>query len=350
MNSPQITTIITTYKRPKLLKRAIESVLQQTYSSFQVCVYDNASGDETREVVLEFQKRDPRVKYHCHAENLGMMGNYQYAFSQVKTPLFSFLSDDDIVMPTFYETALKGFEAHPEVMFSACSTVIVNEKKEVISESVSHWIRDGYFAAPDGAMEMIGKWIPPSAILFNSQVVQKIEMDVSNQMLWDCDFLLKIVARYPVFISKVPCAVFFSHAESFSAQQGPDEWRRAFCKMIESLTNHPSITSSVSKLLSERLTNNLKEHAYASLRHYVVKGQMAAANAAVQIYKCNYPMRFSVVMLALLVKMCTVYPKAYWLIELIKKVKRLGRRKKPSASAEDHKNYDSVLCHITEIA
>jgi glycosyltransferase involved in cell wall biosynthesis len=54
---PLITTIIPTYRRPKLLRRAIKSVLNQTYLHFQVCVYDNASGDETAEVVSELAKK-----------------------------------------------------------------------------------------------------------------------------------------------------------------------------------------------------------------------------------------------------------------------------------------------------
>ncbi|RKX41747.1 MAG: glycosyltransferase family 2 protein, partial [Thermotogae bacterium] len=66
ISKPLITTIIPTYRRPKLLQRAIKSVLNQTYPHFQVCVYDNASGDETAEVVAEFAKKDPRVKYYCH--------------------------------------------------------------------------------------------------------------------------------------------------------------------------------------------------------------------------------------------------------------------------------------------
>ena len=69
--TPQITTIIPTYRRPHLLRRAIQGVLNQTYSDFQVCVYDNASGDETAQVVAEFAARDNRVKYHCHSQNIG---------------------------------------------------------------------------------------------------------------------------------------------------------------------------------------------------------------------------------------------------------------------------------------
>jgi len=54
---PLITTIIPTHCRPTLLRRAIYSVLNQTYPHLQVCVYDNASGDETAFVVAEIAKK-----------------------------------------------------------------------------------------------------------------------------------------------------------------------------------------------------------------------------------------------------------------------------------------------------
>jgi glycosyltransferase involved in cell wall biosynthesis len=96
-SKPLITTIIPTYRRPKLLRRAIKSVLNQTYPHFQVCVYDNASWDETADVVAEIAKKDARVKYHCHAENIGAIRNFNYGMVHVNTPFFSFLSDDDIL-------------------------------------------------------------------------------------------------------------------------------------------------------------------------------------------------------------------------------------------------------------
>jgi glycosyltransferase involved in cell wall biosynthesis len=58
MNSPTITTNICTYRRPKMLRRAIESVLNQTYQDFRICIYDNNSGDDTAAVAAEFVEKD----------------------------------------------------------------------------------------------------------------------------------------------------------------------------------------------------------------------------------------------------------------------------------------------------
>ena len=102
-----ITTIIPTFQRPLLLKKAIESILAQTYPHFKICIYDNASGDETEAVVKRFMEQDSRIFYHCHLENIGMMANYEFALAKIDTPFFSLLSDDDFLLPEFYALTLQ---------------------------------------------------------------------------------------------------------------------------------------------------------------------------------------------------------------------------------------------------
>jgi glycosyltransferase involved in cell wall biosynthesis len=83
------------------LRRAIESALAQEGVSSQICVYDNASGDETCEIVSAIARENPQVRYHCHPQNIGGLANFQYALSRIETPFFSLLSDDDVLLPGF---------------------------------------------------------------------------------------------------------------------------------------------------------------------------------------------------------------------------------------------------------
>ena len=72
----QITTTIPTFRRPKLLQRAVRSVLNQTYGDFQVCIYDHASNDSTAAAVRELAQNDPRINYHRHSQNIGLIRNF----------------------------------------------------------------------------------------------------------------------------------------------------------------------------------------------------------------------------------------------------------------------------------
>jgi glycosyltransferase involved in cell wall biosynthesis len=94
-----ITVIVPTFRRPALLERAVRSVLAQTHPDLVVAIYDNASGDGTREVCERLAKEDPRVRYHEHRENIGAGANFQYGLERVATPYFAFLSDDDALLP-----------------------------------------------------------------------------------------------------------------------------------------------------------------------------------------------------------------------------------------------------------
>ena len=172
-NKPLITTIIPTYQRPKLLKRAILSVLNQTYPNFQVCVYDNASGDETGEVVKELAKKDSRVKYYCHSQNIGPVKNFNFGLSRVDTPYFSFLSDDDILLPNFYEDAFRGFEKYPEAGFIATQTLIASDKK-ILDISCRDY-KEMLYQPPKSLLKMTALGlITWTGILFKKEVRDKI--------------------------------------------------------------------------------------------------------------------------------------------------------------------------------
>ncbi|MFC2016528.1 glycosyltransferase family 2 protein [Chloroflexota bacterium] len=212
---PIITTIIPTYRRPKLLKKAINSVLKQTYPNFQVCVYDNASGDDTASVVAEIAKADHRVKYYCHAENIGGVNNFQYGLEHVETPFFSFLADDDLIFPEFYETALVGFESFPESMFSATDVIHMDMQGNILNSVLETWT-PGFYRPPDGLRAVLkhghSEW---TGILFRKEVIDNVGLLDPTIWCMDLDFTLRIAARYPFVVSKRPGATFQIDAKQY---------------------------------------------------------------------------------------------------------------------------------------
>src|SRR5437867_8648007 len=66
--APLVTTVIPTFRRPALLRRAVLSALAQSMRRVRVAVYDNASGDGTAAVLAELARADPRVQYHSRSE------------------------------------------------------------------------------------------------------------------------------------------------------------------------------------------------------------------------------------------------------------------------------------------
>lgn len=264
-----ITIFIPTYRRPHLLKRAIESALNQSYSNIQVIVCDNASDDETADVV----KKYPRVKYICHPQNIGMLQNYSYCLSVVETEFFSFLSDDDILLASFCKTALDGFEQFPDIAFYACSTTIVSNEKGVLRAPLDHWHREGRFPAPEGAIEMIGKYPVPMTVLFRSTAASIATIDFHNSIAWDCDFLIQIASKFPIAISKQQAGIFFSHCSSHSGNQPTFATLQSIDRLKERVNAYTWMEKSTRESIQERFIDDHRKIALRSILSQAVNGQ-----------------------------------------------------------------------------
>ncbi|SRR5581483_613797 len=322
--SPLITLIIPTYKRPKLLRRALRSALNQTFSSFQVCVYDNASGDETKEVVEEFE--DARVKYHCHTQNIGMIGNYAFALNEVKTPYFSLLSDDDLLFPWFFEEALKGFHCFPDSAFSAASTLILSAKGEIVRVPVDLWSKEGYFPPTEALTEMIAKYPIPTCVLFRKEVIEEVPIDRDNALTWDCDFLLQIAARYPIFVSKRPCGIFLHHSFSYSNAQNFEKWKDALNRMSERLSSLEHLSEEIRISLLRLIRNDLKACNRAFIVQSILNKEHEKASHYGMIFKRSYGNSHTLSLLLTFSKLSTFFPFLINILLLLKKIIRAKRR------------------------
>ncbi|HEY9657033.1 MAG TPA: glycosyltransferase family 2 protein, partial [Allocoleopsis sp.] len=70
MSYPTVSVIIPTYNRAHLVSRAIQSVLTQTFTDFELIIVDDASSDETPTVITKF--KDPRIRYTALHKNSGL--------------------------------------------------------------------------------------------------------------------------------------------------------------------------------------------------------------------------------------------------------------------------------------
>ena len=113
MNCPTITVGIPTYNRALLLKEAIESVLGQTYGKFRIVIGDNASTDQTSEVVASYS--DARIDYVRGERNIGAVGNYNRLIGLADTEFLVLLPDDDYLYPDYLKSVVDVLQRHQEV-------------------------------------------------------------------------------------------------------------------------------------------------------------------------------------------------------------------------------------------
>ncbi len=110
-----ITVYVPTFNRARKLREALTSLRLQTLGKdrFRVVVADNASTDETPEVVREFP--DLSLVYQRRERNIGLIDNWCGAREFFDSELFGFLSDDDLLAPPHLELCLRELDARPDV-------------------------------------------------------------------------------------------------------------------------------------------------------------------------------------------------------------------------------------------
>lgn len=93
--TPLVSVIIPTHNRAKLMQRAVNSVLSQTFKDFEIIIVDDASSDNTREILEELKRQDTRIKSYRLDQNLGAQGARNVGIKSSCAKWIAFLDSDD---------------------------------------------------------------------------------------------------------------------------------------------------------------------------------------------------------------------------------------------------------------
>jgi glycosyltransferase involved in cell wall biosynthesis len=343
---PQITTIIPTYRRPHLLRRAIQSALNQTFTELQVCVYDNASGDDTASIVAEFIHKDQRVKYFCHAENIGAVPNFIYAMQQVNTPYFSFLSDDDVLLPNFYQDAMAGFARYPDVIFSAGDVIGVSEVGEGYAGGAQFltWQRTGYFTPPEALYEMLRTQSPIglTGVLLKKEVLTEFGVFDPNLLLGDHDMLMRLTARFPVVLNSEPYALFTLQATSNSRIFSSGLVFTDYPRLVSNMRNDTRIPLEIREQAAETLQSYYKSVTFRSTINAIVNNKLSDAKKMADFLVSQYGANNK----SLLLKVLLGLAKITLIQQLLAKMYAKRRKKVQQNTEAIHQKYKHLLIYL----
>jgi Glycosyl transferase family 2 len=138
-----IRVYVVTYRRPRLLERALRSLLAQSYTGWVAEILNDDPAD-ARVAELIARLGDPRLQLSQPPQHRGGTGNFNYAFRAVAEPFASILEDDNWWEPAFLATMLAALEPHPDFALACGNERIWREQ-------------------PDGSWENTGVTIWPPA-------------------------------------------------------------------------------------------------------------------------------------------------------------------------------------------
>src|SRR3954468_22292724 len=130
-----VTVVMATYNRRDYVGDAIESVLRQRYSGFELIIVDDGSGEGTRDVIEHYARQDDRIRAVHHKENKGLAEACNTGLALARHDLIARHDDDDLMLPDRLGQQVEFLRMHPEVSVVSSWVHLIDEAGGIIGHS-----------------------------------------------------------------------------------------------------------------------------------------------------------------------------------------------------------------------
>lgn len=195
-SSPLFSIIVPTYNRAHTIQKAIDSVIYQTYTNWELIIVDDGSTDETRKLVGDYS--DKRIRY-VWQENEERSAARNHGIRLALGDWICFLDSDDAYLPEHLKVLHEAMVTHADYHVFRTAYVIHNDNEVIYC---NHFPHGRYDNSPFDSF---------TSFAFSKYVIKEFLFDERFFMGEDFHFLLRLGHKYPFFIiEKHTVSVFYS--------------------------------------------------------------------------------------------------------------------------------------------
>jgi glycosyltransferase involved in cell wall biosynthesis len=227
MRNPTLSVIMSNYNHAKYIGEALEAILSQSFRPIEVIVIDDASTDNSVEIIEQFVKRDPIVHLIRNEKNMGVVYNANKLLELAKGDYVYFAAADDKILPGFFEKSMNLLMQYPQAGL-CCSDPVYFDG--LTDDSTEHrlYLSDvpRYFSSTKVVETMRQRLFH---IAGHTSIIKRSAMIEAGRLIpelkWHCDWfaLLVIAFRYGICYIPKPLAALRVSSNSYSAS-GTRQW------------------------------------------------------------------------------------------------------------------------------
>jgi len=157
-NNPLVSVLMTVYNREKYIAEAIESVINSSYTNWELIVVDDRSTDRSVEIARKYEATDSRIKVYINEKNLGDYPNRNKAASYATGKYIKYLDSDDLIYWYGLQTMVEDMEMCPDACMGLSSANFITKLKYPVlltpTEAYKyHFFTRGFlYTGPTGAI------------------------------------------------------------------------------------------------------------------------------------------------------------------------------------------------------
>jgi len=238
--TPKLSVVIPAYNYGRFLRQAVQSVLNQGLAAVEILVLDNASADDTRQVIAAFAD-DSRVRYMRNRWNIGPGFNVQSGIRVATGEFISFLMADDFLNPGHLQRLIGLLDANPQSALGYTPIRWVNESGAEVQVQRHPGYRHGdYVGGRNEVADLLvyDNYITPSAaVIRRSAYLAACKWERSLKGAGDWEMVIQLAERYPDFV--------FVNEPGVSYRLHGSQYSRGFYASTAPLEDHVLLLESV---------------------------------------------------------------------------------------------------------
>lgn len=186
MNQPLFSVLIANYNNAQYIKEAIESVIQQTYSNWEIIIVDDYSTDNSNELYKQYAYNN-RIKIYYNDKNQGCGYTKRRCVEMAQSEICGFLDPDDALMTSAIELMVNSHNLNPEVSLILSRFYFCDE--DLIIQSESH-----YLSISEGNSYLTNcEYRPEHFVSFKKKYYNKTDgLSAQNKLGVDQDLIFRL--------------------------------------------------------------------------------------------------------------------------------------------------------------
>lgn len=166
---PTLSVVFPNYNDARFLPVQLESMLSQSYPPMEIIIIDDASTDNSVEVINRFIAREPRIRLICNERNIGVERNINRLVAEAKGDYLYLSAADDAVMPGFFEQTMAMLAQYPQAALCTGLGRLMNEAgRDTGLRALPVISRKPCFLPPDqvrNKLSIYGRWFAVSSMI-----------------------------------------------------------------------------------------------------------------------------------------------------------------------------------------
>jgi len=235
-DSPLVSVIMTVFNRERYLRSAIESVISQTYTNFELLIWDDGSTDHSLDIAASYAERDSRI-HLIAAEHQGRAPALRSAHDRARGTYVCWLDSDDRLAPSTLAATTAILDTNPEI-----GMVYTQYQTIDAADQIGELGRRCYIPYSD--IQILVDFMTFHFRLIRRSIYEQVGgIDVSFPCAIDYDLCLRLSEVTRIYALAEPLYFYREHSDSISQRQHTEQIyhsQRAIQNALErrGLSNH----------------------------------------------------------------------------------------------------------------